>query len=324
MTQERHIAREAEDSDRLVVDGNHLSLLPGGPERLAALLRLIEGAGQRLDFYFYIFDRKGSAVEVRDALIAACKRGVAVTLLVDAFGTATTPDSFFAPLIEAGARFGRFGRKRSMRYLIRNHQKMAIADGARVMIGGFNVGDDYFVTEDKPSGWRDMGMIVEGPAVAALQRWFDGLADWTLGEKQSFRALRRMVRKWDPGKGRAVWLMGGPTRHLNGWARCVRRDLQADHKLDMAAAYFSPGWGMVGRLCRAARAGCVRIVVPSRRTTAPRSVRRGISTGGCCSRACSSSNIARRCSTPSCWSSTMSLMWARPISTCAACSSMSS
>jgi len=263
MIEERPI-RSAYDSNSFVVEGNKLSLQPEGPARLAALLDLINNARRRLDLYFYYIDRRGSAIDVREALIDACNRGVAVTLLVDAFGTATTPDSFFAPLIEAGARFGRFGNRRSTRYLIRNHQKMAIADGRRAMIGGFNIADSYFATEDDPTGWRDMGMIVDGPAVVPLERWFDGLAAWTLSERQSFRALRRMVRTWDPGKGRAVWLMGGPTRHLNGWARCVRRDLKADHELDMAAAYFSPGWGMVRRLCRAARSGCVRIVVPSR------------------------------------------------------------
>jgi cardiolipin synthase len=248
----------------IIVENNRFTPLSGGPERLDALMALIEGARQRLDLYFYIFERDECAVEVRDALVEACRRGVAVTLLVDAFGTATTPEPFFAPLVAVGGRFGRFGRRRSTRYLIRNHQKMAIADREIAMIGGFNICATYFMTEDEPTGWRDFGMLVEGPLALGLSEWFDCLAEWTLSERQSFMKLRRMVREWQPGTGRAIWLMGGPTRHLNIWARRVKADLETGRRLDMAAAYFSPGHGMTRRMTRLARRGAARIVMPSK------------------------------------------------------------
>ncbi len=136
-------------------------------------MRLIDGARDRLDLYFYIFDRDACAAQVRDRLVEACGRGVAVTLLIDAFGSATTADAFFAPLIHAGARFGRFGRRRSTRYLIRNHQKMAIADRAQAIIGGFNICAAYFSEEDDPTGWRDFGLLIEGPLVIGLSDWFE-------------------------------------------------------------------------------------------------------------------------------------------------------
>ncbi len=258
--------RDERDSVRqtLEVDGNRLTLIPEGPARLDALRTLIEGARRRLDLYFYIFGRDECAIEIREALIDACNRDVAVTLLVDAFGSSMTPDTFFEPLIQAGARFDRFGKARSTRYLIRNHQKMAMADGKRAMIGGFNIEQGYFSPEDDEEAWRDMALRIEGPLVAPLCDWFDGLAAWTQRPRQSFRALRRMVRDWQPGEGAAIWLVGGPTRHLNCWARYVKRDLQRARRLDMAEAYFSPGWAMVRRLGRIARRGSVRIVTPSR------------------------------------------------------------
>ncbi|MBO9670172.1 MAG: phosphatidylserine/phosphatidylglycerophosphate/cardiolipin synthase family protein [Sphingobium sp.] len=246
------------------VDGNRLTLLPGGPDRLAALHALIASARDSLNLYFYMFTHDARAVEVREALIDACNRGVAVTLLVDAFGSAFTPDSFFWPLRDAGARFGRFGKRRSTRYLIRNHQKIVIADGRHAMVGGFNIAEDYFAPETDPAGWRDMGLQVDGPLVADLQRWFDDIAEWTLDEKQSFMALRRMVRDWRPGVGSTMWLMGGPTRHLNGWAKRLKLDLQSGKRLDLAAAYFSPGWAMVRRLGRLSRAGSARIVTAAK------------------------------------------------------------
>ncbi len=60
-----------------------------------------------------------------------------------------------------------------------------------------------------------------------------------------------------------MWLMGGPTRHLNSWAKRVKHDLQAGKRLDLAAAYFSPGWAMVRRLGRLARVGSARVVTAS-------------------------------------------------------------
>src|SRR5690606_590887 len=185
----------------LEVDGNRLTLIPDGPARLDALKALIASARRRLDLYFYIFGRDDCAVEVRDALIDACNRGVAVTLLVDAFGSSTTPDAVFAPLIEAGARFDRFGKPRSTRYLIRNHQKMVMADGKRAMIGGFNIEQGYFSAEDDPEAWRDLALRIEGPLVAPLCVWFDGLAAGTLRRRQRLRALRRMGRSRAPGGG---------------------------------------------------------------------------------------------------------------------------
>src|SRR3546814_10862546 len=55
------------------------------------------------------------------------------------------------------------------RYLLRNHQKVAIADASRAIIGGFNVEDEYFMP-DHPESWHDYGVEVEGPSIAHLAR----------------------------------------------------------------------------------------------------------------------------------------------------------
>lgn len=244
------------------VAGNRLTLIVDGPERLAALIDLIGGARSSLSLYYYIFSGDAAGQQVRAALLGALGRGVAVTLMIDAFGSGSTDDYFFEPLVAAGARFGRFGTRRSTRYLIRNHQKMAIADGARALIGGFNIEAEYFAGTGDTKGWSDLGLLVEGDVVASLQRWFDGMAHWVLDSRQRFRALRRLVRHWKPAEGPLQWLMGGPTRRLSRWARCAKGDLEHGQRLDMVAAYFSPGRGMLRRLTRIARRGDARLIVP--------------------------------------------------------------
>lgn len=252
----------------LSIRGNRLKMVESGPALREALIGLIDGAKDSLKLYYYIFARDESGRMVRDRLIAARARGVTVTLMIDAFGSANTPTPFFDPLIAAGGHFGRFGARRSTRYLIRNHQKMTIADDRRLLLGGFNIEDDYFgLPED--DGWADLGLIVEGPQVAAMANWYGQLWRWVSTKRQRFRTLRRMVRHWhpslhqDPGDPMR-WLIGGPTRRLSPWAQVVKHDLEQAERLDMVEAYFSPGRGMLKRIAQAARRKGARLILPSR------------------------------------------------------------
>ena len=160
----------------LTVDGNRLTLLAEGPERLEALLALIDGAERSLRLLYYIYTDDGSGAMVRHALAGALDRGVSVALLIDGFGC-KTPEDYFKPLIDKGMRFCRFHPTLGRRYLIRNHQKLALADDARVIIGGFNIEDSYFGTVED-GAWRDLGLTVEGTAAARLAPYYDALLDW--------------------------------------------------------------------------------------------------------------------------------------------------
>ena len=248
------------------VQGNRLTMIDNGPAIRDALIALIDSAHQSLKLYYYIFAADGSGALVLERLMAACRRGVAVTLMVDAFGSGRTSAAFFEQLVQAGGHFHWFGARRSTRYLIRNHQKMAIADDSRVMIGGFNVADDYFAEKN---GWCDLALIVEGQQTEAMVRWYGQLWRWTATRGQRFRTLRRMVRGWQPTlhhdpKSAFRWLIGGPTRFLSPWAQAVKHDLEHGRRVDMVIAYFSPGQGMLRRIGGAARRGYARLILPER------------------------------------------------------------
>jgi len=196
---------------------------------------------------------------VRDALVRAARRGVDVSLLVDGFG-ATAPEEFFAELVEAGGTFCSFQPHWSVRYLIRNHQKIAVADERVAMLGGFNVSDEYFAPPDH-NGWHDLGFTVEGSLVGHVVDWYDRLQRWTLDPHAQFRTIRRMVRSWEGGTDPVRLLIGGPTRWLSSWAACVARDMIRAERLDLIMAYFSPPFTMLRRLRRIARKGETRLVM---------------------------------------------------------------
>lgn len=261
-------AKSDEAGIGLSIRGHRLDVIEHGPALRETLIGLIDGARDSLKLYYYIFAADESGRLVLDRLIAARGRGVAVTLMIDAFGSADTPVTFFDPLIKAGGRFGRFGARRSTRYLIRNHQKMTIADDRRLLLGGFNVEDAYFGLPEEDA-WVDLGLLIDGPQVAAMTNWYGQLWRWVSTSKQSFRTMRRMVRHWHPSLHHDPddpmrWLIGGPTRRLSPWAQVVKHDLEHARRVDMVAAYFSPGRGMLKRIARAARREGARLILPSR------------------------------------------------------------
>ena len=242
------------ETEPYTVDGNALTLLVSGRERLDALLALIDGAERTLRLIYYIYADDDTGRQVNAALIRAAGRGVAVALIVDGFGAGLVADRlFFTPLEEAGISVCWFSPKWGRRYLLRNHQKLALADEARIIVGGFNIEDDYLGKADERwKIWRDLGLLVEGPVVATMARYFDALQRWTKG-KATMRRLNRALRAYSQSEGSVRWLIGGPTRRLSPWARCLRADFRVGRRIDIIAGYFAPSPSILRRLDRAGK-----------------------------------------------------------------------
>ena len=248
--------------NEVMVDDNRLTLLTEGPDRLATLIGLIDGAATSLRLLYYIYRGDVSGDLVRAALDRALDRGVSVALLVDGFGYAA-PDHYFDLLIAKGMRFCRFHPAFGRRYLIRNHQKLALADDTRVLIGGFNIEDSYFGTTES-GAWRDLGLMVEGEAAGRLSSYFDQLFAWASSKRGRIRLLNRIVHLHSETRGALQWTFGGPTRGLSPWASATCRDLLAARDVEMIAAYFSPTWAMLRRIARVADKGRARIITAAK------------------------------------------------------------
>jgi cardiolipin synthase len=200
---------------------------------------------------------------VRDALVAAARRGVRVELIVDDFGNdAGSP--FFDPLVEAGGSFAVFSSRWTTRYLVRNHQKFVIADGARVMTGGANVSDHYF-NPPPDNGWCDLSVVIEGPVADQFTEWYALLSDWVssenAGKTKRLRRLREIVKRWEGGEGPVRLLVGGPLVRKGHWAWQFRKDLAGARRLDTVSAYFSPPRSFRRQIAKVARAGKVRMIM---------------------------------------------------------------
>jgi len=131
------------------------------------------------------------------------------------------------------------------------------------MIGGFNIEDSYFGTVEE-GAWRDLGLLVEGPAAARLAPYYDELIAWVLTKGARIRVLNRIIHRYSESHGKLQWTFGGPTRGLSPWARATSRDLLSSCDVEMIAAYFAPTWAMLRRIGRIGRRGRARIVTAAK------------------------------------------------------------
>ena len=251
----------------VTVDGNRLILLTDGPDRLEAITDLIGTAKTSVRLLYYIFAGDWSGRKVRDALLAAVQRGVSVSLLIDDFGSSGNPDNFFASLRAAGATVCRFHPSWGRRYLLRNHQKLLLVDGesadGSVLIGGFNIEDDYFKAADD-GGWRDVGLIVAGPAAGRLLPYYDALMAWSLKKGARIRELRALIQRYSETSGALQWQFGGPMRRVSPWALSTTRDLNQGCDVEVIAAYFAPPWSMLKRIARVGTEGRARVITAAK------------------------------------------------------------
>jgi putative cardiolipin synthase len=167
-------------------------MLPVGIDGLSARLEIIDLAEHSLDLQYYIFRSDVSGHLIAAALLRAADRGVQIRILVDDGETVPGDETLFAlsahPHI-AICVFNPFdyrGHAQVLRGLdlllhksrldYRMHNKLLVADNAVVMIGGRNIGDQYFQI-DPNSQFGDDDVLATGPIVQQLSNVFQEF--WT-------------------------------------------------------------------------------------------------------------------------------------------------
>lgn len=158
--------------------------LHSGLEAFAARKALIDGAHSSLDVQYYIWRADMTGRLLLEALRSAADRNVRVRLLLDDTGTTDMDDWLRALAAHANFEirlFNPFTRRspRVLSYLRdfsrlnrRMHNKSLTADGAATIVGGRNVGDEYFDANDG-LGFFDLDVLAIGPVVRDVSRSFD-------------------------------------------------------------------------------------------------------------------------------------------------------
>lgn len=159
-------------------------MLLDGRDAFAARARLADAAERTLDIQCYIWRNDRSGNLMFDALRRAADRGVQVRLLLDDNNTQGI-DGLLAEL-ETHANisvrlFNPFRRRRFrvIEYLTefsrvnrRMHNKAFTADGKATIVGGRNVGDEYF-NEAEGMLFLDLDVLAVGPVATDVQVNFE-------------------------------------------------------------------------------------------------------------------------------------------------------
>jgi cardiolipin synthase A/B len=161
------------------IPGNRVEPLFDGPDAFKAMLELIASARRWIHFDNYIFRDDATGRRFADALAARAADGLAVRLMSDWLGSSGTGRRFWHDLERRGVSVRLFNRPRMLdlpSLLSRNHRKVVVADGARAIVGGLCIGNEW--AGDPARGrlpWRDTAALIEGPAAAAVDRAFANL-----------------------------------------------------------------------------------------------------------------------------------------------------
>ncbi len=195
--------------------------------------RSARAAERSLDVQYYIWRHDTTGRLLENELMAAADRGVRVRLLIDDMNVAGHDDELLAMdahpnvevrlfnpgrnrggglrrALEMGLRFIGFNR--------RMHNKAWIADNRAAIVGGRNIGDEYFGAS-ADTNFRDTDLLLIGPAVAETSAIFDRF--WNASEVIPLGALHEKGPRWAPTEfaaRRRQWLADA---EATPWARAL-------------------------------------------------------------------------------------------------------
>lgn len=159
-------------------------LLPDGVDALLARIVLADAADRTLDLQYYIWHDDLTGRYLANAVLKAADRGVRVRVLLDDLGTngddrvllaiSSHPNiqiRLFNPV--ASRTFKKFGTLLEFKRINRRmHNKALIADNQAAILGGRNIGDEYFgASSDVAFG--DLDVLTFGPVVHRVSTAFD-------------------------------------------------------------------------------------------------------------------------------------------------------
>ena len=169
-------------------DQSAFRMLSVGADGFATRIEMTRAAKHSLDLQYFIFTADSTGLLLSKAVLAAADRGVRVRILVDDGSTVAGDEQVQAlsahPHIEVRVfnpfhYRGHIGLFKAVDFAFekgrvdyRMHNKLFVADNSIALVGGRNVGDEYFqVSPD--AQYADDDVFVGGPLVRKLSATFD-------------------------------------------------------------------------------------------------------------------------------------------------------
>lgn len=182
--QQSLLARRSESLGNPGDGRSGVRMLSDGEEALAARLLLIAGAEQTIDAQYYLLHDDPTGHLFTSSLVRAADRGVRVRLLLDDMDTSSydpvTAALDLHPNIEIRL-FNPFWREQGkalnaltdfVRINRRMHNKSMTFDNVFTIVGGRNIGAEYFLANET-TNYRDLDVLATGPVARDVSHVFD-------------------------------------------------------------------------------------------------------------------------------------------------------
>ncbi|RJF97686.1 cardiolipin synthase ClsB [Noviherbaspirillum saxi] len=244
---------------------NRVGLLHCGAEFFPALIGAIDNARFEVFLETYIFTLDATGLQVKDALVRAAARGVAVNVITDWVGTGHRHSAELNKRLQKGGVNYRVFNAWCRRGVARTHRKMCVVDREVAFLGGLNINDDY-ISDDGfaiplPAPRWDFAVRIHGPLVAAIHEELQ--SQWRLlnGLHLRFRWERFRDRRIanpiiEDGAAMAALVLRDNLRNRRTIQRTYLKALgNAHHRAVLANPYFAPGRKLRDGLAAAARRG---------------------------------------------------------------------
>ncbi len=270
------------------IPGNQLTLLENGETYYPRVFAAIAGAERDVFVETFIWFVDPVGLRLRDALIAAARRGAEVHVLFDGWGSPDLDGGFMQPLLDAGVKLRAFEPARRLfgarvNMLRRMHRKIVVVDGQRAFVGGINYSHDHLRAYGAEAK-QDYAVEIAGPLVEEIHAFC--LA--TLGTPQprperwrrvarharddsrfprlrsAARGLLDRVVASPPDAWHAASSTGALAAFVTRDNHFHRDDIERQYRIAIrvarqriviANAYFFPGWRLLRDLRHAVRRG---------------------------------------------------------------------
>lgn len=202
--EETRLGRQFENASRKQDGHSGFRIIPAGADGFLTRMQMINAAEKTLDLQYFIFRGDETGQQLTSAVLHAADRGVRVRVLVDDGETVGGDDQIskleshasveirvFNPFVYRGT-VALFRATEFMfnapRLDYRMHNKLLIVDNSVALIGGRNIGDQYFQI-DPDAQFADDDVFAAGPIAQRLSWTFDEF--WNNGLSIPAGALSR-------------------------------------------------------------------------------------------------------------------------------------
>jgi len=247
--------------------GGRIQLCSTGEETFMRLTSLFQNARSTIDISTFILGGDETGHAFAEILAERARQGVQVRLLLDGLFAFRPKRKQLACYTRAGGRLAVFMPLLRLPFRgpanLRNHRKIIVVDGETAVVGGMNLASEYMGKGHRNERWRDLSLIIEGPAVSHIHNVFR--SDWAFASGDAAAPETYPLLK-QVGDANLQIVASGPDVPGDTYYDAILTALfQARERVWIATPYFIPDEAIARGMVLAARRGLdVRLLVPLR------------------------------------------------------------